>query len=370
MRPTGPRVHFPRDDGFHADLKARAAAYLATTRRPEWGGHAMHAKTATILAWHVASYALLLGLGATSLPLAVVLTVSLALSTVGIGFAVMHDANHGAWSGSPTTNRAVGLTLDLVGGSSYVWRFKHNVRHHTYSNIDGLDADVDAGPFLRLAPTQRHRFFHRWQHAYAWPLYGALALKWWLVDDVVDLARGRIGGLPFPRPPARELAFAVLGKLAFLSWSLVVPLLVFRTPWVLAFVVGGSFVVGFVLAVVFQLAHIVPAAEFHASGPGSRQMDTGWAEHQVRTTVDFAPGNPLLAWYLGGLNYQVEHHLFPTFCHMHYPALAAIVEATCRDHGMPYRSERTLAGALAAHARLLRALGSPPVPVPARAAAA
>jgi linoleoyl-CoA desaturase len=365
MTSPAPRVHFPGDDGFHSALKARAEEYLARSGRPPWGGLAMHLKTATILAWHAGGYALLLAFGGASLPLAILLTFSLALSTVGIGFAVMHDANHGAWSRSPVVNRAVGLTLDLVGGSSYVWRFKHNVRHHTYSNIDGLDSDVDAAPFLRLAPSQRRRLLHRFQHLYAWPLYGLLAPKWWVYDDAADLLTGRIGGLPFPRPPARETAFFVLGKLAFLSWSLVVPLLVFRTPWVLAFWLGGSLVSGVVLAVVFQLAHIVPSAEFHAAAPGSQRMGTGWAEHQVRTTVDFAPGNPLLTWYLGGLNYQVEHHLFPAFCHLHYPALSVIVQATCRDHGVPYRSERTLRGAIAAHGRFLRELGAPPAARPA-----
>jgi linoleoyl-CoA desaturase len=366
MTAIHPRVHFLGDDGFLSDLRARAEDYLARSGRPSWGGVAMRAKTATILAWQLAAYALLLGFGAASLPLAIVLTLSLALSTVGIGFAVMHDANHGAWSKSRTVNRILGFALDLVGGSSYVWRFKHNVRHHTYSNIDGLDADLDSGPFLRLAPSQRHRAFHRWQHLYAWPLYGLLAVKWWIVDDVADLVRGRIGGLPFPRPPPGELALAVLGKMVFFAWSLAVPLLVFRTPWVFAFWLGGSFVVGFVLAVVFQLAHVVPAAEFHAALPGSQRMATGWAEHQVRTTVNFAPRNPLLTWYLGGLNHQVEHHLFPTFCHLHYPALAAIVEATCRDHGIPYRTERTFLGAIGAHGRLLRRLGAAPAGTPRR----
>ena len=369
MISPAPRVHFPGDDGFYSDLKSRAEAYLSRTGRPAWGGLAMHSKTGLILAWHAGAYALLLAFGGSSLPLAFLLVLSLALSTVGIGFAVMHDANHGAWSQSPIVNRAVGLSLDIVGGSSYVWRFKHNVRHHTYANIDGLDADIDAAPFLRLAPTQRRRFLHRWQHLYAWPLYGLLAPKWWLYDDAADLWTGRIGALPFPRPPAREITFAVVGKLLFLAWSLAVPLLVFRTPWVLAFWLGGSLVAGVVLAVVFQLAHVVPSAEFHAAAPGSKRMSTSWAEHQVRTTVDFAPGNPLLTWYLGGLNYQVEHHLFPTYCHLHYPALSAIVAATCRDHGVPYRSERTLRGALVAHGRLLRTLGAAPAGQAAPAAA-
>ncbi|HEY6006623.1 MAG TPA: acyl-CoA desaturase [Anaeromyxobacter sp.] len=358
-RGTGapPRVRFPGDDGFHAALKSGAAAYFEAAGRARSGGAAMQAKTGVILIWFAASYALLLLLGGASAWVAVASTVSLALATAGIGFSVMHDANHGAYAPSPRVNRAWGLALDFVGASSYVWRFKHNVHHHTYTNVGGMDPDIDAEPFLRLALPQRHRRFHRGQHVYAWPLYGVLALKWWFVDDVVDAVRGRLGQHAFPRPRGRELAAFIGGKAVFLTWSVVVPLLAFRSGWVLALFLLGAVVLGVVLSTVFQLAHAVPDAEFHSAGPGGRRMQTGWAEHQVRTTVDFAPSNRLLGWYVGGLNFQVEHHLFPDVCHLHYPALAGMVEANCRAHGVPYRSHPTLRAAIAAHYRLLRALG-------------
>jgi linoleoyl-CoA desaturase len=350
-----PRVRFARDDGFHAGLKRDVAAHLARAGRARWGDARMHAKTALILGWFAGSYALLLTLGASSPWLAAGLTVSLALATAGIGFSVMHDANHGAYSRSPAVNRALGLTLDLVGASSCVWRHKHNVQHHTYANIDGLDADVDAGPFLRLAPSQRRLPLHRFQHLYAWFLYGVLALKWWFVDDAMDLARGRIGTTAFRRPRA-ELVTALLGKAVFVGWTLVVPALVFRTPWTLVYFVLGSGLLGLVLSVVFQLAHTVPGARYLAAAPGEQRLSTGWAEHQVWTTADFAPRNRLLSWYVGGLNFQVEHHLFPDVCHVHYPALAAIVAGACRARGLPYRVHPSLRAAVAEHYRHLRAL--------------
>jgi linoleoyl-CoA desaturase len=357
MPKAPPRVRFPRDDGFHADVKRRVAAHLEATGRPRWGAGAMHAKTAAILAWFAGSYALLLVWGGSSAWVAVASTVSIALATAGIGFAVMHDANHGAYSRSPRVNRAWSLALDFVGASSYVWRFKHNVHHHTYANVDGMDADIDAGPFLRLAGSQRRRGYHRWQHLYAWPLYGVLHLKWWFVDDVADLVRGRIGPHPFPRPRGHELAAFLGGKAAFVSWALVAPLLVFPSGWTVVLLLLGSLVLGIVLSTVFQLAHAVPDATFHAARSGERRMPTGWAEHQVRATVDFAPRSRLLGWYLGGLNFQVEHHLLPDVCHVHYPALAGIVEETCKAYGVPYRAEPTLGSAVAAHYRHLRALG-------------
>jgi linoleoyl-CoA desaturase len=365
------RARFPKDDGFHAALKRGAAAYFAAVSRPRWGGRAMYVKTALILGWFVGSYALLLALGGTSAWLAVALTLSTSLAIGGIGFSVMHDANHGAYARSPLANRALGFTVDVVGASSYVWRFKHNVQHHTFANVDGLDADIDAAPFLRLAPSQPVRALHRWQHLYAWPLYGVLAVKWWFVDDAMDLIRGRIGDVRFPRPGGGELAGVIAGKAIFVAWSLVLPLLLFRTAWVVALFLLGSFTLGVIMAVVFQLAHAVEDATFLAAGPGREgRLPAAWAEHQVRATVDFAPANRLLGWYVGGLNFQVVHHLFPQVCHVHYPALAAMVADTCAAHGVPYRSQPTLRAAVAAHYRYLRKLGAPGGASPAVAASA
>lgn len=366
MTPSLPRVRFPRDDGFHADLERRVQTYFAAAGRAPYGGGAMYAKTVVILAWFAGSYVALLLWGGASPWAAVSLSLSLALATAGIGFSVMHDANHGAYARSPRVNRAWGLTLDLVGASSYLWRFKHNVRHHTYANVDGMDADIDAGPFLRLAPSQRLRWLHRYQHVYAWPLYGALAVKWWFVDDLVDLVRGRIGQLPFPRPRGGELAALVAGKVVFLGWALVLPVLVHPSAWVALLFLIGALALGVVLSTVFQLAHTVPDAAFHAAVPGDQRMPTGWAEHQVRATVDFARSNRLLGWYVGGLNFQVEHHLFPQVCHVHYPALARLVEETCASHAVPYRARPSLGAALADHHRFLRALGRPPDLAPRR----
>jgi linoleoyl-CoA desaturase len=147
------------------------------------------------------------------------------------------------------------------------------------------------------------------------------------------------------------------GKAVFLGWSVLVPALVFRSAWVAALYVLGSFTLGVVLSAVFQLAHTVPDAEFHAASRADQRMPSGWAEHQVRATVDFAPSNRLLGWYVGGLNFQVEHHLFPDVCHVHYPAIAGLVEAACRARGVPYRAHATLRAAIAGHHRFLRALG-------------
>ncbi|HEY6909342.1 MAG TPA: acyl-CoA desaturase [Myxococcales bacterium] len=350
------RVHFPAAGPFHSDLKGRVEAYFA--HRSADGGWRMRVKTAVMLSWMAATWAVAMfapvgGMVAASL------AVSIGLAMAGVGFCVMHDANHGSYSRSRDVNRVLGFTLDLLGASSHLWRQKHNILHHTYTNIEGLDDDIEAGtPYLRFAPWQRRMFFHRFQHLYVFLLYGFFPLKWFFVDDFRGFVTGRVGSQSFPPARGKALLTALVGKAAFFAWAFVVPALLHPTWWLVPLWLVASFTLGNVLGWVFQLAHCLDGAEFVGVEPG-QVMREDWAVHQVRTTVDFARGNRLLSWYLGGLNFQVEHHLFPRVCHVHYPALSRIVEQTCADHHVRYRAEPTLRKALAANCRWLREMGRP-----------
>jgi linoleoyl-CoA desaturase len=349
------RVKFPPRRSFHSDLNRRVDQYFEGSARSRHGGWAMGLKSIAMISWLAASYAVLLFAPVRAWE-AVLLAVSIGFALAGVGFSVMHDANHGGTSSSARANAILSFTLDLIGGSSYVWRSKHNVLHHTYTNISTLDPDLEGGgPVLRLAEWQPRYAHHRYQHVYIWIVYGLFPLKWWFLDDFHDLFTGRIGGHQFPRARGRALFVALLGKALFITWAVALPFLL-HPSWALAGLWTLSlFVLGNVLAAVFQLAHCVEKTEFlEADG-----IERDWAEHQLATTMDFAPRNSFLAWYLGGLNFQVEHHLFPRICHVHYPALSRIVEETCRAHGLRYRCEPTLRGALGANWRWLRHLGAP-----------
>ncbi|HSN15894.1 MAG TPA: acyl-CoA desaturase [Anaeromyxobacteraceae bacterium] len=354
MSGTEEKVHFATPGAFHADLRRRVEGWFERTGRSQKANGAMRLKTAAVLVWAAASWGLLIfaPLGPW---LSALLAVSLGLAVAGIGFNVMHDANHGSYSDDPRVNGALAFTSDLMGASSWLWRQKHNVLHHTYANVVGMDPDVEAGTFLRLAPAQAVHAWHRFQHLYAWPLYGVFMVKWWFVDEIRDLVTGRIHGHRFPRPRGWDLSFLVLGKVLFLAWAVVIPVWVHPTWAILPFWLLAVGTLGITLASVFQLAHCVVDAEFVAATGGA--LPTDWAAHQVSATVDFARRSRFLSWYLGGLNFQVEHHLFPKICHVHYPALAPIVEATCRDHGVRYRAQPTLRGALAANVRWLWLMG-------------
>jgi linoleoyl-CoA desaturase len=353
--PSIRRLKFGRDNTFHAAVRERVEAHLRALGRSERDCPAMYAKTAIIFATFAAAYVLLVFV-ATAWWQAVPLAVLLALAIVAIGFNVMHDASHDAYSKSPLVNRLMSRSLDLVGGSSHFWHWKHVVFHHTFVNVVGYDTDINLAGFGRLTPHHSRAWVHRWQHWYVWLLYGAMAMKWHLYDDFRLAINGRMGDHVVPGPRGRQLIVFVAGKVAFLTLAFGLPLL-FHPLWVVASVyVLTASVLGLVLGTVFQLAHCVELADFPLEhSPG--QMENAWAVHQVETTVDFAPDSVAASWLLGGLNFQIEHHLFSRMCHVNYPAIAAVVEQTCLEFGVRYNRHVTMAGAVRSHYRWLRRMG-------------
>ena len=361
---TDARPKFPRDDdGFLTELRRRADAYFVETGRSERDCWQMYLKTAVILAWLATSYALLV-FAAPTVWLAAPFSISLALAISVVGFSVQHDGGHHAYSRFGWVNRLAAVSLDLIGASSYLWKWKHVVYHHTYPNVDGQDTDIDVGLMARLAPQQRRRWFHRWQHLYLWPLYGLTASVWHLYGDFRDVIVGQIGPHRIPRPKGWDLAVFILGKAVSIGLLLGIPMLVHSWWVVVTFYMVTTVVVGVTLTVVFQLAHCVGEAEFPAPIDGGRRMEDAWAVHQVHTTVDFARTSRTLCWLLGGLNFQVVHHLFPRTCHIHYPALSRIVESVCTEFGVRYSAHRSFLAGVISHFRWLRRLGRPQ-PVPA-----
>jgi linoleoyl-CoA desaturase len=285
------------------------------------------------------------------------------LGTTLTAFCVMHDANHGAYFRTRRLNHLLGWTADvLLGLSSYAWRVKHNVAHHTYTNVDGYDADITQVPLARLMPVQAPRPWYRLQHYYIWALYCLMALRWQTVGDVAAFARGSIGTSALRLPRRLDLAGLVAGKLIFVGWAIVVPMLVY--PWwaVVGAYLVYSMTVSLIMAVTFQLAHCVEEADF-ASAEQLATERRLWAVHEVETTVDFCPRNPVLSWLVGGLNFQIEHHLFPRVPHTHYPHIAQIVKRNADLHGVRYVTQPSLYAALGSHFRHLRTMGRIGVPV-------
>ncbi|MBD2548587.1 acyl-CoA desaturase [Microcystis elabens FACHB-917] len=351
------RITFGAGDGFHGLLRARVHDHFQATGQERRDAPAMVIKTAVILAWFALTYGLLV-FRVGDAPGAIALSVVLGLAIAAIGFNIQHDGGHGAYSRHRWINRAAAMSLDLLGGSSLIWAHKHNGLHHTFTNIAGHDDDINLGLIGRLSPHQPHRWWHRWQHLYLWLLYGMLPIKWQFFDDFADLAgRGR-GDRSLPRLGPGDWLVFLAGKVIFFSLAFVVPLHFHPPGAVIACYLVTAMVQGIVLSVVFQLAHCVEEADFPTADPASPPLGP-WADHQLATTVDFSRSNGLLSWLLGGLNFQVEHHLFPHICHVHYPQISAIVEQTCRDCQVPFRSHPSFLAGVASHYRWLRRMGQP-----------
>ena len=340
----------------------RVDEYFEASARARHGGWPIAVKIAAMLSWLVLSWVLLMF--ADPGPwLAALLSVSIGLAVAGVGFCVMHDANHGAYFRRRRYNHLLGWTADtLLGLSSYAWRVKHNVAHHTYTNVDGYDADITQMPFARMMPVQAPKPWYRLQHLYIWPLYTLMAIRWQTLGDAAAFLRGRIGESALRVPRGWDLAGLLVGKAIFVTWTIAVPLLFY--PWwaVAVGFLAFSMVMSLIMAVTFQLAHCVEEADF--AGPGDLAAEKRlWAVHEVETTVDFCPRNPVLTWMLGGLNFQIEHHLFPRVPHTHYARIARIVQENAARHGVRYSVQPSLAAALRSHYRHLRTMGRLGLPV-------
>jgi Fatty acid desaturase len=282
----------------------------------------------------------------------------LGFTQATIGFNVMHDAAHGSYSRNDKVNNIIAFVGgDLMGGSTFLWKIKHNILHHTYTNIDGLDDDIAKYPIFRLSPHQPRKWFHRFQHIYSLPLYFFTTINWILFDDYWKIVTQKINNAEIRTfKPADHVVFW-LGKLLNLILFLVIPILVFGF-WkaLLGFFVMHA-VLGVTLALVFQMAHAVEEAEFPVPNDSSK-IENEWALHQVNTTVNFAMNNKVISWLVGGLNYQVEHHLYPKISHIHYPEISKIVKKTCEDLNIQYNAISTFGKALVSHFSYLKQVGN------------
>jgi linoleoyl-CoA desaturase len=352
-------ITFPNRDitGFVDEVKSRVGEYFESRGLSRHATPGMVIKTVLLLAITFVPYFLILSnrfAPLAMLGLAVVMGVGLA----GIGFAISHDALHGAYSANPRINSLLGRTFDLLGANGYMWKITHNVIHHTYTNIEGVDEDLTVSPLLRLSPSAPLRGVHRYQHVYGLAAYSMSTLFWVFVKDFKYFFARDIGPYKNKKHPPAEWVNLFASKLVYYGWSIVIPLLVLNIPW-WQFAIGYlvmHLTAGFILGVVFQLAHVVEGPEYPAPDAAGR-IDDAWLVHEMETTADFARHNRLLTWYVGGLNHQIEHHLFPRVCSAHYPVISGIVQEAALKYGIPYHDQPTLMYAVRSHLRMLRKYG-------------
>ncbi len=348
---------------FVTALNKRVNEYFKVNGIARHGNREMIVKSIFMFSLYLVPYSLVIFGVVTGTIGLLSMTILMGLGVAGIGLSVMHDANHGAYSRKRWLNSLIGYSLHLLGATSFNWKLQHNVLHHSYTNVHEEDEDISPRGALRMTPHSKWKGFHRYQFIYAWLLYGLLTIVWITFKDFTRLYRYQKNGLAKSHNAnlVKEWSILILTKVAYIGYTFVLPLVLTSLLWwqVLLGVLIVHYIAGFILAIIFQPAHVIEGTEFPLLDD-NRHLENNWAVHQLLTTTNFGNGSKWFSWYVGGLNFQIEHHLFPGICHVHYRKIASIVRSTAHEFGLPYKSSKTFLGALAGHARLLKQLGEKP----------
>lgn len=352
------KVTFGRQATFFTELKSVVDNYFKEQKISSTGNFHLYSKAIILITSALAIYITLLFFTPANPWIGIGLAGLLGLVLAGVGFNVMHDACHGSFSSRKWVNDTLGLSMNALGSADFIWKLKHNVIHHTYTNVDGIDDDIAKEPLIRHCPTQKKRSFHKFQHIYVLPLYTITTLYWILFTDFQKYFSRKVHNTPFRHISTRDHVIFWLTKALYAFFYVALP--VIMVGW-LKFFIGFlvmHMVKGFTIAIVFQLAHVVEDIHFDEAIDKSKKIEEEWAVFQVNTTANFATDNKMLTWFLGGLNYQVEHHLFPRISHVHYPAINRLVIETCRKFDIKYNSFPTMGQAVASHLRIMKQLGN------------
>lgn len=341
---------------FHVELKKRINDYFETTGKSLTGNKQLYIKAAVLLSSFILLYVHLVFFTPSAI-WAILECVLLGLVVAGIGFNIMHDGAHGSFSKYKWVNNIAAMSLNLIGGSSFMWNVKHNVIHHAYTNVDGVDDDIDIQPWMRMSVTQPKLIMHRYQHYYFWFLYSMLYILWIFVLDYQKYFKRKIGEMPLKKMNAWDHIIFWGFKIAYLFLFIAVPIYtVGFISWLVGFLIF-SVITGFIISIIFQLAHTVEHTQFPVPDEKTGKLEDEWAIHQLKTTANFAPKSKLISWFVGGLNFQVEHHLFPKISHVHYPEIHKIIKQACREFNVPYVEYKKMRHAVISHVLFLKQMG-------------
>lgn len=362
LNPSMQVVRFNTQDRpeFVKVLRKRVNAYFKENNITRHANLSMKLKTAFVIGLYAIPLLVMLLGWANSTWLNLGMWALMGLGMSGIGLCIMHDANHGSYSKNPKVNRNLGALLNFVGGFPLNWKIQHNVLHHSFTNVEGHDEDIELGA-MRFSPSQKRKFIHNFQALYAPLLYSVMTLYWFIAKDFDQIARYHKKDLLKGQGYTLKRAWTeVVGvKVLYAVLFIVLPFSLIDLPWytiLVGFLVMHA-ISGLMLALIFQVAHVIEQTEFVQTAPDG-SVENNWAIHQLKTTANFATGSRMFTWLVGGLNHQVEHHLFPNICHIHYPNLSSIVRDTAKEFDVPYYHHRTWGGALRSHFRVLHKLGT------------
>ncbi len=348
-----------KDSHFFEALKQRIDAYFINNKIKQSGNYRLYSKAILLISTLVFLYITLVFFTPDSVMLSLFLCALMGVNFAAIGFNIMHDGAHGSFSTKPWVNDMMSHSLEMMGGSSFMWKVKHNQNHHTFTNIEGMDDDIDIKPFIRVSADQPKKWYHRFQHVYSFLLYSLTYFFWIFWLDFKKYFSGRIGELKIKKMTIKDHILFWVSKVLYIMAFVVVPI---YSVGLVETVIGYGVVLvvtGLIISIVFQLAHIVEGAIFPVGKDDSKSLkiETEWAIHQLNTTANFATKNKLVSWFVGGLNFQVEHHLFPKISHVHYPEISKLVKETCQQFNVKYMEFPTVYSAIKSHVVHLKHVG-------------
>ena len=346
---------------FIRELRKSVTDYFEKNKISKYGNLNLLLKTAFMLLVYAVPFVLMFAGIVTTFWGVFFLWVMAGVGMSGVGMATMHDANHNSFSKYRVINKFLGNSLYLLGGFPVTWKHQHNTLHHGFTNIEGHDEDINPGPFLRLSPHKPLYKAHKFQHLYAWFFYGLMTILWITAKDFKQLYHYKRDKAPISNKLSygQLLVVLIISKIFYYIGFMVLPImfLPFAWYWVVLFFIVMHFTSGFILTVIFQTAHVVPTSEYPLPDENGT-MENNWAVHQLHTTSDFSPKNKVLSWLIGGLNFQVVHHLFPDVSHVHYHKISRIVEAMARKYELPYHVQPGFLKAVVEHGKMLKKLGN------------
>jgi len=348
---------------FSTTLNKRINDYFKTNQIDRHANGEMKFKTIFMFALYLIPYSLILTGVISNVYWMIPLVVIMSFGIAGIGLSVMHDANHGAYSNKKWVNDLLGYSLNLVGANAFNWKIQHNVMHHTFTNIHDEDEDISPRGVLRLSPQSTWKRMHQYQHLYAWFLYGLMTIVWVVLKDFVRIVKYNNNGMVEKQKASitKEWSILLATKAFYIAYIFVLPLVLTSLLWwqILLGILMMHYIAGFILAIIFQPAHVIEGTEYPEPDE-ENMLENNWAVHQLLTTTNFGNSSRWFSWYVGGLNFQIEHHLFPNICHVHYRKISGIVKTTATEFGLPYKTAKTFVAALYGHMKLLKQLGMKP----------
>lgn len=345
-----------RNTAFYDELKKSVETYFREQKIKSTGNFQLYIKLIVLLIAATGLYVFLVFFN-TNIWAGLLGSGLLGFTLACIGFNVMHDACHGSYSSKKWVNELLGLSLNVMGGNAYIWKQKHNIIHHTYTNIDGIDDDIAKMPFIRQAPSQSRLFMHKYQHFYSVILYCLASVMWVFMFDFIKYFKSGVQKISFKKMDLKEHVIFWVSKVFYFVVYIAIPVYVVGWAYWLAGFITLHAVMGLTLAMVFQLAHVVEITDFEDGKTDDLKIENEWAIHQVLTTADFATDNKVVSWFLGGLNFQVEHHLFPKVSHVHYPGISKILKEHCEKYKIRYNTFPTMTEAVVSHFRFMKQLG-------------